>query len=211
MKRFLPIFLATLSLSGCLGVLLTPSYTPELHWKEEVKLHDGRVIVAERERRQGGRAEPGQAPPQNWEEIRARNPDTGEDVVWQDESGTAAYVLDFVGGVPYLASRVGLFRDCKKYRFPELSFVFFKYQAGSWERIDLEKFPATLDTNLLLGSWHAEAIGMLSSFMTLEKKAAYYKQYGPRESSIRKILVDKQYQNPCARFSYTRDYLNKDK
>lgn len=205
MKKLL-LIATTVVLSGCLGSMLTPSYTPEIKWKEEVKLHDGRVIVVERWGKRGGRAEPGQPPMQSWEEIRTKNPDTGEEIVWQEDAASGPYVLDFVNGTPYLAVSVDLLPSCRKYKFPKINFVFFKYEEKTWKRITLEQFPKYLDTNLLLGDWKAEKLGMLDELMNLEKKETYYRRHRYSETSMRKLLVNTQYPNTCGRFSYLTDY-----
>lgn len=96
-----------LVLGGCMGNLLIPSHTSEVGYKKAVRLHDGRIIVVERHVERKGRAVPGSPPMQSWEEIRTKNPDTDEEIVWQENAASGAHVLDFKSE-PYLAVSAGL-------------------------------------------------------------------------------------------------------
>lgn len=195
---------ACASVSACLSYILTPSYTPEIRWKEEVRLHDGRIIVVERWAKRGGRSEPGQPPMALWSEIKAKNSVTGAEVVWREDSASGAYVFDFVGEHAYLAAAVGLYPACKKYDFPKMNFVFFKYD-GEWKRISYDEFPPMLDTNLFLGAWHAERLGLLEPVMTLEKQNAYNQKNRYGEYSMRRLVENAKY-SYCGTFGESRLY-----
>lgn len=198
MKKLL-VIATTVALSGCLGTLLTPSYTPEIKWKEEVKLHDGRVIVVDRESRREGRAVPGEAPFEGVFIVRAKHPDTGEEILWNEFAGGGPEVIDFVNGVPYFAVNVGSGPSCRKYQFPKLNFVFFKYDKR-WQRISFEELPKELDTNLFISAWHAERVDMLDSFMTLDKKAIYNKRHGYDSALSMRERMQKNKYSRCADF-----------
>ena len=196
---------ACASVSACLNYILTPSYTPEIRWKEEVRLHDGRIIVVEQWAKRGGRSEPGQPPMALWSEIKAKNPVTGAEVAWREDSASGAYVFDFVGEIAYVAVSVGLYPACKKYGFPESNFVFFRYD-GEWKRISYSEFPPMLDTNLFLSAWRAERLGLLEPLMTLDKQSAYNRRYRYGGEYSMRRLMETGKRSACARFDKTEEY-----
>lgn len=173
---------------------------PELRWQEEVKLADGRVIVVERWSKRPAMGTLGQRGPTLWWEIKAKNPDTSETVTWYEDAGTGPDIFDFVAKVPYVAARVGAYSACKKYGWPKVNWVFFRYD-GTWKQIPIEEFPKQLDSNLWNGAWRAHTIGRLASLMTLAKKAEYDAEYVyPPYSMRREYEKQKQLKPACAEY-----------
>lgn len=173
---------------------------PELRWQEEVKLRDGRVILMERWSKRLASGELGQRGFTLWWEIKAVNPDTSESVTWYEDAGTGPDIFDFVDKVPYMAARVDILPACRKYGWPKMNWVFFRYE-GSWQQISFEQFPKHLDSNLFNGAWHAETIGRLDRLMTLPKKTAYEAEHVyPPYSMRQEYEKTKNLPPACARF-----------
>ncbi len=127
-------------------------------WKEEVLLHDGKKIIAERETLRGGRHEVGQKGDYIAQSLRFTLPGTSQTIEWQDNRGEdlgnssfLPMVLDIVNGIPYLvASPMGCL-SYNKWGSPNPPYVVFKYDANAWKRIALEELPLEIKTpNLVL-------------------------------------------------------------
>ena len=173
---------------------------PEIAWQEEVQLADRRVVVVDRWSKREASGELGHRGAALWWQIKARKPDTTETVVWDEDAGAIPEIFDFVSGVPYLAARVGLYSTCKKYGWPKLDWVFFKYDGG-WKRISFEQFPPHLDSNLLVAAWHADAVDRLRSPMTLARKNEYVAAYSQKATSLRRDYEERKHlPGNCQRF-----------
>lgn len=176
---------------GCaISLLMYRQFTdPEIRWKEEVRLHDGRVIMVERWAKRQWMGELGHRGLPLWSEIRAKNPNTGAEISWYEDAGSDAYVFDFIGDKAYLAARVSFYQPCKKYHFPKRDFVFFRFD-GIWKQISLEEFPAPFDTNLLFNVWAAASANQMDdNLITIEKKGDYIRSgWSLNQYSMRNVL-----------------------
>lgn len=174
---------------------------PELRWQEEVRLHDGRVIVVDRWEKRQASGELGHRGAPLWSEVKAKNPNTGTEVTWYEDHGSAPYVMDFVGDSAYVAAWVSFYEPCQKYGFPQRDFVFFKYD-GTWKQISFEEFPRGFDTNLLVNVWNADSTGHLHKHTSLDQKAEYLRSgYKPEEYSMRSLMTKPKFlQSGCQRF-----------
>jgi hypothetical protein len=122
-------------------------------WKEEVLLHDGQRIIVQRTQSYGGRSEPGQSGPIKEHTIRFTLPGTSQTITWTSEYGEdlgrinfnllAVHVLD---GIPYVVAEPNLCLSYNKWGRPNPPYVFFKYEANTWQRIPLEQLPAEFKT-----------------------------------------------------------------
>jgi len=130
-------------LLGCLLALLpalagcTPS---TFEWKEEILLHDGRKIVAQREDVEGGWAEPGQSGSAQKRTITFPDPDIQGKKYTHQITGSSNYLLvDFENGVPWLVVSVGPFSvdtDC-----PIGSYETFTQINGAWRSVSYSTLP----------------------------------------------------------------------
>src|ERR1041385_2016857 len=93
-KIVLLCFLVCLSFSACNGEKIK-------HWKQEVLLQDGRVILMERTSVQSGRYFPENISIEMSQAISFINPDTKERVAWDIPGGLNPFMLDFEDSVPY--------------------------------------------------------------------------------------------------------------
>ena len=120
-------------------------------WQEEVLLHDGRTIVAERYVRRGGRAEVGQAGVYVEQKLSFTVPDSGQTYSWSDiysaELGMANFLLlalDVVDNVPYIVADPMGCQSYNKWGRPNPPYVVFKWQDHGWQRIAIEQLPGVV-------------------------------------------------------------------
>jgi hypothetical protein len=122
-------------------------------WKEEVQLHDGRVLLIERSYNLGG------YPTLDARERRLLDetitftlPESNQKVVWKTDfndtvsepNSLGSLLLDIVGGVPYLATGPAGCIAYNKWGRPNPPYILFKYVNDTWQQIPLKEFPAEL-------------------------------------------------------------------
>ncbi|OQX07311.1 MAG: hypothetical protein BWK76_24975, partial [Desulfobulbaceae bacterium A2] len=129
-------------------------------WQEEVLLHDGRKIVADRHVFRGGRHEIGQLPPYKEQSLTFTLPGTRQRVVWEDtfskELGAANFLpmlLDVYDSAAYLVVKPMGCLSYNKWGRPNPPYVIFRYDGNAWQRILLEELPAEITApNLILSA-----------------------------------------------------------
>lgn len=128
-------------------------------WQEEVLLHDGRTIVAERYVRRGGRAEIGQSGAYVEQQLSFSDPATGKTYSWSDtysaDRGMANFLLlalHVVDGVPFVVATPMGCQSYNKWGRPNPPYVSFMAQGNGWQRIDLADLPAQARSANLLHS-----------------------------------------------------------
>jgi len=122
-------------------------------WKEEVQLHDGRVLLIERSFNLGG------YPTLDARERRLLDetitftlPESSQKVVWKTDFDNAVpepnslspLLLDIIGGVPYLATSPAGCIAYNKWGRPNPPYILFKYVNSAWQQIPMKAFPAEL-------------------------------------------------------------------
>lgn len=143
-------------------------------WKEEVLLHDGQRIIAERSQSYGGRSEPGQSGPIKEHTISFTLPSSNRPITWTSEYGEdlgrtnfnllAVHVLN---GTPYIVASPNLCLSYNKWGRPNPPYVFFKYEGNAWQRIPLEQLPAEFKTiNVVLSIQKFQADQLSSMRLT---------------------------------------------
>ncbi|MBI5007084.1 MAG: hypothetical protein HZB95_08145 [Nitrosomonadales bacterium] len=190
----LPLFgillMLGLSLSACAGLL---GFGGD-NWKEEVLLHDGSKIIAERTAKRGGRHEIGQKPPFESQQLEFVMPVTGERVIWVDnyseDIGTASFLpmlLDIRQGVAYLvANNMGCL-SYNKWGRPNPPYVVFKYEGKEWKRIPVQELPAEINRpNLIQSEPDATAERIRKSPVPAERIQEIISNY--RQPEFRTIL-----------------------
>jgi len=125
---------ATFALSACFG-------RATYHWKEEVLLHDGRVIVIERSVRTGEvRVELGQWPGESDYTLTFTTADD-KAVRWEPGKPFRPRILDFSDGTPYVVARGNTGPDYEKHGCQKPPYFIFRWTDGRWQRIDYEQLP----------------------------------------------------------------------
>lgn len=171
-------YFARLGLLLMLGASMTASavlFGHTMSWKEEVVLHDGKVIVAERFFNLGGypAIESHNRSPLD-ETITFTLPEANKKISWKTEyrnelpepNGLGPLLLDVVGGVPYIATSPAGCISYNKWGRPNPPYILFKYVNDEWKRIPLAEFPAELVQANLMSTPDSRE---LKSYYTLEQ------------------------------------------
>jgi hypothetical protein len=167
--------LAKLGLLLMMGVSMV-GCSNKMEWKEEVKLHDGQVIVAERFYNLGGY--PGLESHNRMaldETVTFKLPNNIS-IVWKTDfrhstpepSSLNHFRFDIVNGVPYLATYPAGCISYNKWSRPNPPQILFKYENDQWKRITLAELPSELigtSANVIVGSPDER---ILKSFYTVE-------------------------------------------
>jgi hypothetical protein len=104
MRKLLAILFISLCLIAC------GKQANTFDWKEEIQLHDGRKIIAQRLDVLGGRSELGQEASPKERNITFADPDNPAKTYTHKITGASNYLLlDFDKGVPWLIVHVGPF------------------------------------------------------------------------------------------------------
>jgi len=137
--------------------ILAPKTT--FTWKEEVLLHDGKAIIVERSNTYDPTMnhEIGQGAPLAEHKTTFMIPGINQTVIWKSNNhpspGPDSFILlalDFLDGVPYVATRSASCIAYNKWKRPNPPYVFFKYVDG-WKHIPLEEFPRKFTINVSIG------------------------------------------------------------
>lgn len=175
-------------------------------WKEEVLLHDGRVLVVERASNPADYLIPGSSePPAADASLAFTLPGTNQRVSWKTEyrnetpepSSLGPLLLDIVGGIPYLATSPAGCIAYNKWGRPNPPYILFKYEHEKWERIPLQEFPAELVKANLMGIPPTE---LLKSYYNVEQ-AKTQRQGGNVVEYAKTILRDALPKERCPQYS----------
>ncbi len=152
--------------------LLACSPGPDVvRWTEEVRSHDGSIIVLE------AKAARARAPIVLFEH---RGPITlveyyhrPSGAYWKSPgAGFMPAVFDLIDGVPYVVVPVGSEIVCIWFDFPERDLLIYRWQDSGWRRATYAELPADLDFNLLHGIFNErDRSDDVSGLVTLEIKA----------------------------------------
>jgi hypothetical protein len=138
--------------------------TSTFTWKEEVLLHDDKKIIVERSDTYDSSMphEIGQGAPLAEHKTTFMIPGTNQTVTWKSDNRSSTdpdslhlLALDFLNGVPYVATRTFRCTAYNKWNRPNPPYVFFRY-VGAWERISLKEFPAQFRINVMVHSLQHE-------------------------------------------------------
>jgi len=145
-----------------------------MRWKEEVKLHDGQVIVSERSYNLGGYAYLDSSERTPLDETVTFNLPNSKSIVWRNDFRDSVpepnslnhFRFDIVNGVPYLATYPAGCIAYNKWGRPNPPQVFFRYANDQWQRIMLDELPPQLigySANVIVGR---PASSLLKPFYT---------------------------------------------
>jgi hypothetical protein len=158
-KRLLLKAIKSIGLVLTLGVSMSACATNTFIWKEEVLLHDGKKIIVERSDTYDSSMphEIGQGAPLAEHKTTFMIPGTNQTVVWKSDNRSFSepenlnlLVLDFLAGVPYVATTIGGSIAYNKWGRPNPPYVFFKHDGNAWKRISLEEFSGKFKINLIV-------------------------------------------------------------
>lgn len=171
--QFVMILTMGASMSACAGLS-----GHSKRWKEEVQLHDGRVIVVERSFNLGDYSAPGSLErPALDETLTFALPGANKEIVWKTEfrndvpepNSLGPLLLDIVDGAPYLATSPAGCIAYNKWGRPNPPYILFKYINDEWKRIPLEEFPPKLVQKNLMSTPDSR---LLKPYYTVEQAKA---------------------------------------
>ncbi len=174
-EHFLLRVFKTIGLTLTLGVSMS-ACAATMSWKEEVRLHDGRVIVAERFYNLGGYPTIDSRERKSLDQtVIFTLPGSSNKITWKmgfrdsepEPNSLNLLLLDVVNGTPYIATYPAGVIAYNKWGSPNPPYIFFKHDSTAWRRISLEEFPEELiKTNVIVGRPPAK---LLKSFYTFEE------------------------------------------
>lgn len=136
----MPVILQKLFAAAMLVPAISACSPNTLEWKEEILLHDGRKIIADRKDVMGGWAELGQSGSAQKRMITFTNPENPQKKYSHQITGSSNYILrDFYQGMPWLIVYVGPFSDDTK--CPIGSYETFTLINDVWRRISYAGMP----------------------------------------------------------------------
>lgn len=148
-----------------------------MQWKEEVKLHDGQVIMEERYVNLGGYPYLSSTERISLDETATFTASaTNKRIVWKmdfrdsepEPNSLNMIRFDIVNGVPYMATYPAGCIAYNKWGRPNPPQVLFRYENDQWNRITLNELPQELigaSANVIVGT---PAQSLLKSFYTVE-------------------------------------------
>lgn len=184
-------------------------------WKEEVLLHDGKVLVVTRHSNPADYLIPGSREPQAADEsLEFTLPGTSQRIVWKTEYRNEApepnalgpLLLDIVDGVPYLATSPAGCIAYNKWGRPNPPYILFKYEHEKWERISLQEFPPQLVKANLMGIPPRE---LLKSYYKVEQAQAWAQGLNIAEYArtiLREPLLKEQINEMCMEMILYKGY-----
>jgi hypothetical protein len=134
------LFIATTTLTLLTACSPNPSPPKTFDWKEEIQLHDGRKIIAERLDTLGGWAEPGQEGAPQLRRITFPDPNQSGKTYTHTITGSSNYLLlDFDKGQPWLIVEIGPFSTDSK--CPIGTYETFTMREGKWQSVSYAGLP----------------------------------------------------------------------
>ena len=143
-----------------LGVSMNASASTSITWKEELLLHDNSKTIIERTQKFGNRPSLDSNEriviEERWD---FQIPGTNNKISWStgfanppEASGLMLMQVNFLDGVPYIASSPAGTLSYNHWGRPNPPYVFFKYDDKDWRRIPLADFPAEfIESNVVVG------------------------------------------------------------
>lgn len=154
-----------------------------MSWQEEVRLHDGSIVVVQRFYNLGG------YPTLDSRERRAIDEtvtftlsSSGKEIMWVTDfrdsvlepNSLNLLLLDIVNGVPYIATYPAGCIAYNKWKRPNPPYVFFKHEGDKWKQIGLAEFPVELSkSNVIVGRPPSDLLKPFYSAAQVEERNYY--------------------------------------
>lgn len=181
LKQVVRFMAVVLGLTACTHSGLA---SHSLDWKEEVLLHDGRTVIAERHYSLGGYPSLDSTQRSVVNETTVfRLPGTGQAITWKSDfrdgvpepNSLNILLFDIVNDIPYVATYPAGCIAYNKWQRPNPFYILFRHEKGAWKRIALDKFPAELTSaNVIVGGpvhelakpyYTAEAVNLAKRYL----------------------------------------------
>lgn len=131
----------TPSLAGCAPTTID--------WSEEVKLHDGKIIVIKRHDEIGatGLPQSRRGSRKFWQFCYSPMK-----IHWKSRPEYFPETFDIVGGKAYVRVTIDNCELCMLHGYPETTALYFVWESGAWRSISYKDFPVGLRYNMLNGT-----------------------------------------------------------
>lgn len=120
------------------------------HWREEVKLANGEIVVVKRSEVRDKSGFPASVRGVT-RERRVVFP--GGHPVWVGDGNVNAVAIEIRDGKAYVAVNIQSRELCKKYLDPSSSMLFYRSDGATWVQVKKEEFPVNGKANLLVNPW----------------------------------------------------------
>jgi len=141
-----------------------------IDWTEEVKMHDGKIIVIKRHEELGISGLPlaRRGARKFWEFCYAPMK-----VHWRSKPEYFPEAFHVLEGKAYVRVTITSCGSCQLHGFPDTSALYFVWEGSAWKKIDHKDFPPGLRYNML-GSTHYDDDGSrdVRGLVTIEQKEA---------------------------------------
>jgi hypothetical protein len=139
-----------------------------IDWNEEVKLHDGKIIVIKRHEELGLTGLPlaHRGARKFWQFCYAPM-----NIQWKSKPDYFPEVFDIVDGKAYVRVTIANCELCMLHDYPETTALYFVWEGGAWRKIAYKDFPAGLRYNML-GNTHYDDDGSrdVRGMVTIKQK-----------------------------------------
>jgi hypothetical protein len=201
----------SLSLPGCLGALGGVGGLGAPEWKEEVALHDGRILLVNRSVQlvsgesfhsmEGARR------------LTFADPTTGQPVIWESPGQTGLrlrpMLLDIEGGRLFLVTMAQSGPDYETFGCPTPPYIVFRHEGGTWVRVPVADLPRSLTKmNLLPNSPREGDRSPGSTVVGADAAARFYRTHFFGDDYALYGTVDHRLRNPLG-LGCSRDAIEK--
>lgn len=165
-----------------------------IDWKQEVKLHDGRVIVVDRQSKQESMSIPTKGILEPWQQIAFTHPVSGERIVWDLPKGLGLWMLDIEGGTIWTVLKPQSVADYNNWGCPSPPWIVFRRQAGIWQQVTMGDMPSVFVAPNTLAAAASDNPRSENKLVSVEQFGAYLARLDPEYRTISREKV-----NPIAK------------
>lgn len=172
------------------GLLSLTACGKTIDWKQEVKLHDGRVIVVDRQSNQESMSIPVRGILESWQQISFIHPASGERIVWDLPKGLGLWMLDIEDGKIWTVLKPQSVADYNNWSCPSPPWIVFRWQAGRWQQVSMGELPGVLTTPNTLAAAASDNPVSENKFVSVEKFGGYLARLDPEFRTISREKVN---------------------
>ncbi len=165
--RLTLIFLLSFSLTACWAS------EKVIHWKQEVKLQDRRIIIVDRISTEIGPGFPEHVTLETSQILSFSNPNTQEKITWKIPKGLLPYSLAFDKNIPYLVLKAYTVADYNNWNCPNPPYMVYRYENKKWSAIPFNQLPEKITSRNLVDMSSSLKPYSEDNFMSLNEVEAW--------------------------------------